>query len=118
MACIATRTIAMFRQALTDRSQSPTRLIVDNGVDPGGRRRYGLPHDVIQKPFSTEDRGRTFRVRGRRQERSMREQSTTLAGIRQSDASKTAAVHSGNAVLPGHPFVNEGVVRVDEFRQG
>src|SRR5207245_1864112 len=49
------------------------------------------------------------------QQRALREQSTTLIVVRQRYAPETAAVNSGNLIMPREPFVDKRIVRVQKI---
>ena len=108
----ARRIAPVLRQPVAYGERGGTRLgLRQSGVHAWGRRRHGQAEDVIQQPLAAEHGRCPIRIRGRGQQRAVREQSAALIGIRERHAPEPAAVNAGNPVVPRQPFVDERVVR-------
>ena len=84
------------------------------GVDVGRWRRRWRPHEFVQHPGAAQHRRRAVAVGSPEQDRALAEQTPSL-GILQFHAPELRTENVGDAVMPRQPFVQERVVRRQQF---
>jgi hypothetical protein len=116
MAAAAHGVLPVSRKLLTYRCRCGTGLLGQIGVHSGRRRRNRQTEYVVEQPLAAQNRRGSVRIRGCRQQRPFAKQSAALIGIRERDAAEAAAVDVGYPVVSCQPFVDERIVRIQEFR--